>query len=136
MRTEKEVVTALATARAGYHAAANVESAPELYERTQAIRALNEELQEVLRGDAVACPTCGDFPHAHIKTPEHENRGQIMPAVYEVGCLNCKAVAVPSAERADRVVVTYAAARANSAAAAVAAWNRGERFTKILPTSA
>lgn len=131
MRTETEVRTELESARAAYRAAANTETVPELADRTERLRELGEELLTVMRGDAVPCPTCGDLPHVHIKTPEHENRGQLIPAVYEVGCLNCKAVAERVQDRPAVARMVYAATRAPSAALAVAAWNRGERFSKF-----
>ena len=101
MRNDEHVLTELKTARAEYHQASQLETAPQLVARQRKIEELMAELSGFITKGANPCPQCGNLPH-----------GIAQPDYYEVGCLVDKGVH----------------SKGRTPERTVEAWNRGEYF--------
>lgn len=85
MRTETEIKAEIETLRVDYQASAQ----PELSDR---IKKASHELSELYSSGANVCPSCGEAPFGMLRCAEHMDRGRVVPALYEVGCLVCPPV--------------------------------------------
>jgi hypothetical protein len=103
MRDPLVVLTELEAARAAYHEAANVEPAPALAKRSEAIKALMAEFSDSIADGAMLCPECSDVPYGRLKSRERTTHTpglkvgntkikpskHYTPTIYEVGCTTC-----------------------------------------------
>lgn len=113
MRTEQELVDAIADARVAYHDAALIENATQLAARSSAIKALLDEQDVLLCSDAKNCPHCGGEPTGWLKTPAHTHRGDSVAAVYAIACHSA------TCQAAGRIAV------GQTPKVAAFAWNEG-----------
>lgn len=89
MRTEKEIKSDIEARRAEYQEQAGKLPAPKLQEVSDKVVAANKELSELYASDAAVCPGCGAKPIGILRTPEYTDRGRLISALYEVGCIVC-----------------------------------------------
>lgn len=83
MRSEKELVEALASARARYQETVATRPIAESYDLSTAVNDLMEELSQALSEGAEPCIDCGAEPHgAHARSTPLGER-------YTVACLAC-----------------------------------------------
>lgn len=115
-----DLVTAISDARAAYQAVANTASAPEKYELSQKVKALQTELRERLAEGANPCPRCDSPAVGVIHETEHGRR-------YEVGCPVCSGAFVhkDGTKRLTRVKDALMPKHA------VEAWNAGPDFWMV-----
>lgn len=78
MRSEHEIRTDIAAAKAAYLAMVGTAPADGVRAGSQAVKDLQGELAARLSAGAVACPVCAVAPHGMLRRP----------GVYEVGCLD------------------------------------------------
>jgi hypothetical protein len=130
MRDEAAILAELEKARQGYHEAAQKEPAPKLAERSATIRALQQELSDLLSAGATVCPDCGNKPHGMRKT-QYEiplpGAQPITVAIYEIGCLACLPTIIPR-NPPEPQMRHEPRIRAGSVEEAVRLWNLGERI--------
>lgn len=88
MATEQEFAASIAAQKAAYAVAHATETRDQLAARSANIRADMDALCVLLRGDAKACPVCGEMPIGMLKTPAHTHKGKAVRAVYAVRCIN------------------------------------------------
>lgn len=112
MRDPLEILAELEAARADYHEAAGVETAPELAARSQAIKGLMEDFSASICDGAKPCADCVGPVQGRLYAREQSTGKRFVANVFEVFC---------------QAVTGPIHARAGTVAEAVAKWNRGDR---------
>lgn len=82
MRTEKDILAEIAQQKALYLEQIDTQPAGVVNATSERVKALQQELTDLLSSGATACTNCGAVPIGMKRRPH----------VYEVGCLNCQDV--------------------------------------------
>jgi hypothetical protein len=113
MKDPLAILTELEAARAAYHEAANIEPAPALTKRSEAIKALMAEFSASITGGAKPCPECKAVAYGRLKSRESSGGKHYTPNIFEVGCMACKTYSLSAAQ--DKAVAKWNAGQYDNA---------------------